>query len=215
VSGPRAPDAGVTDAPRPPVSAERGHRWFASIYERRGRRGESPYEQELRGRVAGEATGRVLEIGAGTGLNFPHYPENAEVVATEPDPQMLRRAGPRASEHGVDLRAAPAEHLPFPDRSFDTVVSTGVFCSVDDPKRALGEVHRVLRPGGQLRFSEHVRAERPLRRIVQLTFDPIHRLVFRCHIGRDTLRTMRQAGFEIEDLERLRYADVMGVARRP
>jgi len=165
--------------------------------------------------VAGEATGRVLEIGAGTGLNFAFYPEHAEVVATEPDPHMLRRAEPRAAEHGVDLRAAPAEHLPFPDGAFDTVVSTGVFCSVDDPGGALAEVRRVLRPGGQLRFSEHVRAERPLRRFMQRTLDPIHRLVFRCHIGRDTLKTMREAGFEIEDLERLRYADVMGVARKP
>jgi ubiquinone/menaquinone biosynthesis C-methylase UbiE len=165
--------------------------------------------------VAGEATGRVLEIGAGTGLNFPHYTQDADVIATEPDPLMLRKAEARAKEHGIGLRTAPAEHLPFEDGSFDTVVSTGVFCSVDDPVRALAEVHRVLRPGGSLRFSEHVKAWRPLRRIVQLTFDPIHRLMFRCHIGRDTIKTMREAGFEIVDVERLQYADVMGVARKP
>lgn len=186
---------------------------FARFHERRTVGKESSYEQELRSRVAGEATGRVLEIGAGTGLNFSYYPEEAEVVATEPDPHMLRRAEPRAKEHGIDLQAAPAEHLPFPDASFDTVVSTGVFCSVDDPARAMAEIRRVLRPGGSLRFSEHVKAWKPLRRFLQVTMDPIHRLVFRCHIGRDTLRTMRDAGFDIEDLERLQYADVMGLAR--
>jgi SAM-dependent methyltransferase len=197
------------------VSAERGHRWFATVYERRGRRGESEYEQELRARVAGEATGRVLEIGAGTGFNFPYYREDADVVATEPDPFMVERARPRAAEYDIDLRAAPAERLPFPDASFDTVVSTGVFCSVDDPMRALAEVRRVLQPGGTLRFSEHVRASRPARRLMQRTLDPVHRLVFRCHIGRDTLRLMREAGFELEDVEPLRYADVVGVARKP
>jgi SAM-dependent methyltransferase len=205
----------VSDRSEAPVSAERGHRWFAASYERRGRRKRgSEYDDELRSRVAGEATGRILEIGAGTGFNFPYYPEGADVVATEPDPHMLRRAASRAKEHGVDLRAAPAERLPFPDTSFDTVVSTGVFCSVDDPRRALAEVHRVLRPGGTIRFSEHVRAERPARRLMQRTLDPLHRLVFRCHIGRDTLRSMEEAGFEIEDLERLQYADVIGVARK-
>jgi ubiquinone/menaquinone biosynthesis C-methylase UbiE len=199
---------------RPPrVSAERGHRWFAASYERRGRRG-SDYDEELRSRVAGEAAGRVLEIGAGTGFNFPYYAPEASVVATEPDPEMLRRAEPRAREHGIELRAGPAEHLPFPDASFDTVVSTGVLCAVDDPVRALSEIRRVLRPGGTIRFSEHVRADGP-RRAMQVTLDPIHYRLFRCHIGRDTLRSMREAGFEVEELERLRYADVVGVARRP
>jgi ubiquinone/menaquinone biosynthesis C-methylase UbiE len=197
------------------VSAERGHRWFAACYDRRTRGGRSEYVRELRGRIAGEAVGRVLEIGAGTGLNFPHFPEDAAVVATEPDPHMLRRARARAEEHGIDLRAAPAERLPFPDESFDTVVSTGVLCAVDDPGRALDEVHRVLRPGGTLRFSEHVRGRRPARRIMQRTLDPIHYRVFRCHIGRDTLGLMREAGFEIEDLERLQHADVIGVGRKP
>jgi ubiquinone/menaquinone biosynthesis C-methylase UbiE len=204
----------VADERPEKVSAERGHRWFATFYERRGRGGESAYERELRSRVAGEATGRVLEIGAGTGFNFPHYTEAAEVVATEPDPYMLHKAEPRAAEHGVDLRAAPAEHLPFPDGFFDTVVSTGVLCSVDDPVKALREVHRVLRPGGSLRFSEHTRAERPGRRTMQRAFDPVHYRLFRCHIGRDTLRLMEEGGFEIAELEHLRYADVIGVAKK-
>lgn len=197
-----------------PVSAERGRRWFAAGYERRGRRGETEYQRQLRSRVAGEATGRVLEIGAGTGFNFPYYPEDAHVVATEPNPEMLRLAEPRAREHGIDLQAAPAERLPFEDGSFDTVVATGVFCSVDDPGRALAEVYRVLRPGGELRFNEHVRARSAGRRLMQRSLDWLHYTVFHCHIGRDTIRSMRDAGFGI-DVDHLRHADVIGVARKP
>jgi ubiquinone/menaquinone biosynthesis C-methylase UbiE len=198
------------------VSAERGHRWFAAGYERKGRKAErTQHAREIRTRVAGGATGRILEIGAGTGFNFPYYPERSDVVATEPDPEMLKRAEQRAREHGIDLRSAPAEALPFPDGSFDTVVSTGVFCAVDDPARALAEAFRVLSPGGTLRFSEHVRGERPLRRAWQRTFDPLHYRLFRCHIGRDSLRLMRRAGFEIPEVDRLRHADVLGVARKP
>ncbi len=136
------------------------------------------------------------------------------MVATEPDPHMLRRAEPRAAKHGVGLRAAPAERIPFPDASFDTVVSSGVFCSVDDPARAIAEVHRVLRPGGELRFGEHVRARRPARRLMQRVLDPLHHRMFRCHIGRDTLALFRKAGFNIEELDHPRYADVIGVARK-
>jgi ubiquinone/menaquinone biosynthesis C-methylase UbiE len=202
------------DAPKP-VSAERGHRWFAATYERKAKREErDDYTREIRTRVAGKATGRALEIGAGTGFNFPYYSADASVVATEPDPEMLRRAEPRARNHGIDLRAAPAERLPFPEASFDTVVGSGVFCSVDDPVKALAEVNRVLRPGGSLRFWEHTRAKRRGRRMMQRAFDPIHYRLFRCHIGRDTIRLMEQAGFEIVELDRFRYADVVGVARK-
>jgi ubiquinone/menaquinone biosynthesis C-methylase UbiE len=197
------------------VSAERGHRWFAASYERKSRRSEHTDEtRTLRTRVAGDAEGRTLEIGAGTGFNFSYYPDRASVVATEPDPEMLRRAEPRAEEHGIELRLAPAERLPFADASFDTVVSTGVFCSVDDPTKALAEVHRVLRPGGTIRFWEHTRAEGAGRRVVQRAFDPLHHRLFRCHIGRDTLRFMEETGFHIVELERLRHADVIGVARK-
>lgn len=156
----------------------------------------------------------MLEIGAGTGFNFPYYSDDASVVATEPDPEMLRRAEPRARKHAIELRAAPAERLPFAEDSFDTVVATGVFCSVDHPARALSEIHRVLRPGGSLRFWEHARAKGWGRRSMQRVFDPIHFPLFRCHIGRDTLRLMREAGFRIAELDHLRHADVVGVAMR-
>jgi SAM-dependent methyltransferase len=199
-----------------PVSAESGHRWFAACYERLGRKNEQgPYLRDIRTRVAGGATGRILEIGAGTGFNFRYYSEGADVVAIEPDPEMRKRAEPRARERGIELRAAPAERLPFPDDAFDTVVSTGVFCAVDDPVRAAREALRVLRPGGVVRFNEHVRAEGSVRRAFQKSLDPIHYRMFRCHIGRDSVRTLREAGFDIEELDRLRHADVEGVARKP
>jgi ubiquinone/menaquinone biosynthesis C-methylase UbiE len=197
------------------VAAERGHRWFARAYERKAKREERDnYTMEVRTQVAGRATGRVLEIGAGTGFNFRYYSDDASVVATEPDPEMLRRAAPRAREHGIDLRPGPAERLPFPDESFDTVVATGVFCAVDDPATALAEIHRVLRPGGLLRFWEHTQAEGPARRMMQRSLDLIHYRLFRCHIGRDTLGLLRESGFEIAELDRLRHVDVAGVARK-
>lgn len=164
--------------------------------------------------MAGEATGRILEIGAGTGFNFPYYHDGADVVATEPNPEMLRRAEPRAREQGIELRSAPAERLPFEDASFDTVVATGVFCSVDDPARALSEVHRVLKPRGELRFNEHVRARSASRRLMQRSLDWIHYPIFHCHIGRDTIGSMQDAGFEVE-FDRMQHADVIGVARKP
>ena len=198
-----------------PVSAERRSGWFARGYERRGRKVEATDRiRRIRTRVAGGARGRVLEIGAGTGFNFPYYSDEAVVVAIEPDAEMRRLAEPRAREHGIDLQAAPAEHLPFPDASFDAVVSTGVFCSVDDPGAAITEVHRVLRPGGDLRFSEHVRGRSAPRRLMQRTLDPLHYRLFRCHIGRDTLRLLGDAGFELVELEHPRHADVLGVARK-
>lgn len=204
----------MDDAPKP-VSAERGHRWFARAYERKARREETDaYTRGTRTRVAGLATGRVLEIGAGTGFNFPYYSEVSTVVATEPDPEMLRRADPRARRHGLELMPAPAELLPFPDESFDTVVATGVFCAVDDPAAAIAEVHRVLRPGGSLRFWEHTRAERSGRRLMQRALDPVHYRVFRCHIGRDTLRLIEDAGFDLVELDRPRHMDVVGAATK-
>ena len=114
-----------------------------------------------RSALLGDARGRVVEIGAGTGLNIAHYPDGiAELVLTEPDAAMRRRLARRLQRHGRVARIvdAPAERLPLADASVDTVVSTLVLCTVDDPERALREIARVLRPDGQLLFIEHVRA---------------------------------------------------------
>jgi SAM-dependent methyltransferase len=117
-----------------------------------------------------EARGAVLEIGAGTGLNLPHYPTGLEqLVLAEPGARMGERIDLDRGPAGVPTRVerAPAEELPFEDGSFDTVVSTLVLCTVGDPQRAVAEVARVLRPGGRLLFLEHVRAEKGWRRSMQ------------------------------------------------
>jgi ubiquinone/menaquinone biosynthesis C-methylase UbiE len=110
------------------------------------------------------AHGRVLELGAGTGLNLSHYPDEVvELVLTEPEPGMAKRLERRVARSGREatIVAAAAEALPFPDGSFDTVVSTLVLCTVEDPVAALREARRVLAPGGRLLFIEHVRASTP------------------------------------------------------
>lgn len=144
------------------------------------------------------ARGRVLEIGAGTGINVTHYPPGADVTYTEPDPHMAKRLRAR----GAAVVEAPAETLPFPDESFDTVVSTLVFCTVPDVAASLREARRVLRPGGQLLFLEHVRAEPGSR---------LHRWQHRlhgawkafacgCNCDRDFLASLRAAGFEADEV---------------
>lgn len=126
---------------------------FLALGERRGMRAR-------RAALLAGADGHVLEIGAGTGLNLPHYPAAAQLTLTEPVAPMRHRLQERVRAAGrhAEVIDAKAETLPFADGSFDVVVSTLVLCTVDDPHRALREIRRVLRPGGQLVFIEHVRA---------------------------------------------------------
>ena len=185
---------------------EKGHRWFAAVYDRMVSAAEKGFLGPVREELAGSAKGRVLEIGAGTGANFSHYTEKAtEVVATEPDPYMFMRAEKRAALAGrkIELKQAGAEQLPFPDASFDTVVSTLVLCSVDDPAKALSEVRRVLKPGGELRFYEHVRYASGFGGFWQDLVAPVWGWMSGgCHPNRDTAASIREAGFTIEELER-------------
>ncbi len=186
---------------------ERGHRWFAAIYDRMMAGAERSFMKPVREEIAGGASGRVLEVGAGTGANFAHYREDAQVVATEPDPFMFERAERRARTVGrtIDLRRAPAEALPFEDGSFDTVVCTLVLCSVRDPEKALAEMRRLLKPEGQYRFYEHVRYEHAFGAFWQDLVTPVWRwLGAGCHPNRDTARSIREAGFVIQEMELLK-----------
>ena len=174
-------------------------RIFAAAYDPLSARWEKLHGAELRRTLLAHARGRVLEIGVGTGLSLPHYPPVDELVATDPSEPMLRRARRRAAEAGRDVTfvEAPAEQLPFEDDSFDTVVSMVVLCTVRDQRRALQEIRRVLRPNGQLLFSEHVRSEDPKRARWQDWFEPIWGLVANgCHPNRRTLDAIRGAGFD-------------------
>jgi ubiquinone/menaquinone biosynthesis C-methylase UbiE len=179
-------------------------RIFAAGYDPLSARWERRHGAELRRKLLAHARGRVLEIGVGTGLSLPHYPAVDELVAADPSEPMLRRARRRAAEAGraVTFVEAPAEQLPFEDDSFDTVVSMVVLCTVEDQQRALQEIHRVLRPNGQFLFSEHVRAEDPKGARWQDRLEPIWGVVANgCHPNRRTLDAIREAGFDVSDVE--------------
>lgn len=182
----------------------RGHRWFAACYDPLMCWAERWLLRPIRQRVAGEARGRVLEVGAGTGANFPYYSPGVDrVVATEPDPFMLRRAIPRAraARAPMSLCRAAAEALPFREGSFDTVVVTLVLCSVSDQAQGLAEARRVLRPGGSLRFLEHVRGEGRLGRLQDLLTPLWSRLGAGCRPNRRTEEAIRAAGFRLQEVE--------------
>lgn len=151
------------------------------------------------------ASGRVLEIGGGTGANLPFYAGVDALVVTEPEAPMARRLERHAAEHGVaaELVLAAAEDLPFDDASFDVAVSTLVLCTVRDQPQALGELRRVLRPGGRLLFIEHVRSDEPGLARWQDRLNGVQQFVGRgCNCNRPTLDGIGAAGFTITELER-------------
>lgn len=175
-------------------------------------------------------SGRVIEIGAGNGLNFPHYPSTvSEVVAIEPERHLRQLAVQAAQRCEVPVDVAPgaAEALPVKSEAFDAVVASLVLCSVRDVPRALSEIRRVLRPGGELRFFEHGRAQGRIMTTTQRALDrTVWPLLFGgCHTARDTLAAIEAAGFELGTYRRLRVPErgvqlptspcVLGVARRP
>ncbi|WP_282261375.1 class I SAM-dependent methyltransferase [Micromonospora sp. WMMD1155] len=191
--------------------AEVSHPVFARVYERLSvamdRAGTAAYRRDL---VAG-LSGRVIEIGAGNGLIFPHYPPAVtEVVAVEPE-RRLRAAAERAASTApvpVTVVDGLADRLPGGDGEFDAAVFALVLCTVPDQATALAEVRRVLRPGGELRFFEHVAAEKPsglhrTQRLLDATVWP--RLFAGCHTGRDTLAAITTAGFVVEEVRRFRF----------
>jgi ubiquinone/menaquinone biosynthesis C-methylase UbiE len=160
---------------------------------------------DLRAEVLSRASGRTLEIGGGTGLNLARYPSEVEsLTVTEPDPHMARRAREKVAAEPptfpVEVAEAGAERLPFGDDSFDTVVSTLVFCTVDDPEAAAAEVRRVLAPHGRMLLLEHVRDpdEGRLARWQDRLERPWGWVAAGCHPNRDTAATLRRAGFELE-----------------
>ena len=167
--------------------------------------GEKLGMARLRRGLLAEARGAVLEIGAGTGLNLRHYPAGLdELVLAEPGPRMGDHIDLGRAPAGVTARLvqAPAEYLPFEDASFDTVVSTLVLCTVGDPRRAVSEVARVLRPGGHLLFLEHVAADGGWRRALQRrSVRPWAAFADGCRCDRATVETIG-AQMRIESIER-------------
>jgi ubiquinone/menaquinone biosynthesis C-methylase UbiE len=181
-------------------------RFFAAIWDWMISSSEKAGLSDMRAEVVGQAAGRTLELGAGTGNNFPHYTSAViELVASEPDPHMARRLREHLAERSpaiasVEVVEAPAERLPFEDASFDSVVATLVFCSVEDPRAVAGEVRRVLKPGGRLLYLEHVRDpnEGGLARWQDRLERPWGLVMGGCHPNRATERVLAEAGFETD-----------------
>ena len=191
---------------------------------------EDPEQVDYRREALAGLTGTVFELGAGTGANFSHYPATVtRLVAAEPEPYLRERAQEAGAGVPIEVEVvdAVADQLPFEDGSFDAAVACLVLCSVPDQARALAELRRVVRPGGELRFYEHVHPHhQPLKAVFSFmdrtTVWP--RISGGCHLTRETLHAIEQAGFAVERSRRLAFSPspvmpaiphVLGAARRP
>jgi ubiquinone/menaquinone biosynthesis C-methylase UbiE len=192
-------------------------RAFSALYDRGLKGTEEAGLREIRREVLAAASGRTLDIGAGTGANLQLFPSSvSELVLAEPDPHMLRQLRPRLGQASAPAEAiqAGAEALPFEDASFDTAVFTLVLCTVPDPAAALAEGARVLKPGGRLLFVEHVRAEDPgLARWQDRLERPWRFLGDGCHCNRDTAATLESSPFTVEHLEHGRLPKMVPIIR--
>jgi ubiquinone/menaquinone biosynthesis C-methylase UbiE len=177
-------------------------RVFAAGYDRLMARTEDAGMRDRRRDLLASASGRAVEIGAGTGANVGLYPEAVtELFFTEPGEAMARRLRDKAGRQAQVVIAGAGE-LPFEDASFDTAVSTLVLCTVPEPDAALREIRRVLRPGGRLLFLEHVRSDDPAQARRQDRLAPVQRCIGHgCNPNRDTAAAIERAGFRVERLE--------------
>jgi ubiquinone/menaquinone biosynthesis C-methylase UbiE len=205
------------------------HPLFARVYARFVQTSEKRGGAEHRRRLLAGLHGRVLELGAGSGANFSHYPASvSEVLAVEPEPYLRERARSAAANAHVPISVerGEADRLPAETASFDAAVVALVLCTVPDQQRALAELFRVIRPGGELRFYEHVLSHSPfegrIQRAADATFWP--RIAGGCHLARDTRGAIEQAGFAIDRCERFAFSPapllppdphILGVATRP
>jgi SAM-dependent methyltransferase len=207
----------------------KSNRIFARFYPWIARASERGGGRRHRARLLAGLEGRVIEVGAGNGLNFAHYPEGVlEVIAIEPEPHLRELAREAAARARTRVRVIEgfAEDLPAADGEFDAAVASLMLCSVADQAVVLREIRRAVRPAGELRFYEHVVSENPrsarVQRLADATFWP--RIAGGCHCSRDTLAAIGLAGFEVERHEAAEFKlgaglapalpHVLGLARR-
>jgi ubiquinone/menaquinone biosynthesis C-methylase UbiE len=200
--------------PTPGAQQTVNHPLFARLYARVLAKNEPAEMRERRVELLAGLHGRVVEVGAGSGANFPHYPATVtEVVAVEPE-RYLREEAVRAAQQApvpVTVVDGVADALPLEDGSCDAAVACLVLCSVPDQASALAEIRRVLVPAGELRFYEHVLASAPRTARLQRTVDKLFwpRCFGGCHTARDTPRAIADAGFEITDQKRMRLSGLL------
>lgn len=211
-----------------PVAEKVHHPRFARLYLRTVKKRVGGREEEYRRKLLTGLAGRVIELGAGSGINFSLYPATVEhVLAVEPEPVLRAEALKNAAQAGVAVSVVDgvSGDLPADDESFDAAVASLVLCSVPDPQRALAELHRVLTPDGQLRFYEHVIAHGALAASLQRAADAAFwpRIAGGCHMSRETDAAIERAGFTIENCERVTFSPgppippmphILGLARR-
>jgi ubiquinone/menaquinone biosynthesis C-methylase UbiE len=202
-------------------------RLYAAGYDTMMAAPEKALLREHRKALLGRVAGRVIEIGGGTGANLPFYGETLdELLITEPEAPMARRLERKLADYSLPARVviARAEELPFEDQSFDFAISTLVLCTVEEPKRALQEIHRLLKPNGQLLFLEHVCADEPWLARWQDGLNGLqHRFQHGCNCNRPTLESIQGVGFRVGELkhDRMRKAPpivrplIIGAAARP
>jgi ubiquinone/menaquinone biosynthesis C-methylase UbiE len=203
------------------------HPLFARIYSRIARREDERGNADNREELLAGLHGRVIEVGSGTGSNFAHYPAAVtEVVAVEPEPYLRKKSEEAAATAPVPVRVVDgvADALPVDDASLDAGVVSLVLCSVPDQDAALAELHRAIKPGGELRFYEHVASNRASRRRLQRALDMTvwPRVAGGCHLTRNTRAAIDRAGFTVQRSRRFPFPPgrlgiphILGSARRP
>jgi ubiquinone/menaquinone biosynthesis C-methylase UbiE len=212
-----------------PATQDVNHPIFARLYERLSVKEDERGGNAFRAELLNGASGRAIEVGAGNGRNFAHYPASvSHVLAVEPEPRLRASAARAAAtaQASIEVVAGVADRLPAQDSAFDVGVASLVLCTVPDQDAALAELRRVIRPGGELRFYEHVVSHRrgmaALERALDSTIYPP--LSGGCHLARDTLAAIERAGFRIETSRRFAFgpsprgpqiAHVIGIARAP
>ncbi|TMN23371.1 class I SAM-dependent methyltransferase [Lentibacillus cibarius] len=179
--------------------------WFPRWYDTLMKPLEHKRFRAIRSQLVQQATGKVLEIGSGTGANFPYYRNAVSVDAIEPNPIMREKSYTNWAQSTAPIHvwSASAEQLPFEDDTFESVVATLVFCSIPDPVKALDEIQRVAKPGAAVLLFEHVRVDQTIMEPILDMATPVwKRLCDGCHLNRDTLLAVKQSGITVESVER-------------